>query len=183
MGLQKQINHGEVSDWTQIIKTWKKFWRIHVPDRIKLVTWRVFHNSLPNFKKEDANHLFFDCWWSKCLWAYLGFKNKDWQSATHWNISDRIWYILYQEDPKVLSLVFMTLWTIWYNRNLLVHGKNALSFTACHLKITNNLIQYEKKHIIGVCSQAQNNSFGNNSMIFFTDGSWSRMSSNGGGLQ
>lgn len=39
----------EVSDWNNITRTWSNFWKIRVPDSVKLVTWRMFHNSLPLF--------------------------------------------------------------------------------------------------------------------------------------
>lgn len=84
--IANQVTGGEVSDWADITKTWSKFWKIHIPDRVKLVTWNIFHDSLPLFtnlikkgclmntmcvfcssKQENANHLFSDCWWESAF--------------------------------------------------------------------------------------------------------------------
>lgn len=77
---------------------WSKFSRTRVPDRVKFVAWRVYHNVLPleeclkkrgvlrNFdcvfcghKGEDAKHLFMSCWWAKALWSRtaVGFSSEE----------------------------------------------------------------------------------------------------------
>lgn len=65
-------------------------WRIKIPNRVKLVTWRLLHNSLPvltnlgkgcmtetsclfcGYKDECSDHLFRECWWTKYLWQSTG---------------------------------------------------------------------------------------------------------------
>lgn len=79
--LATQFHIGEASDWVQNSQVWDRFWKIRAPDRIKLLTWRLFYDSLPvysnlrmrgcdsgkgcvfcSFKDENSNHLFFNRW-------------------------------------------------------------------------------------------------------------------------
>lgn len=89
--LASQHDQGEGSDWVQARQIWSRLWKIRTSDRVKLVVWRLFHNSLPvfaNLRKrgcdtgqgcalcgymtEDTDHLFFNCWWTKGFWDSLG---------------------------------------------------------------------------------------------------------------
>lgn len=68
---------GETSNIEVQKKLWTKFWIMGIPDRVKIVVWRVLHNALPiegslkkwgglknsgcvfcGYKGEDAKHLF-----------------------------------------------------------------------------------------------------------------------------
>lgn len=98
----RQYNYGEMSDYSVNAAIWNKFWKTRIPNRVKLVTWCLLHNSLPvfsnlekrgcnvsnecgfrGFKKEDATHLFMDCSWPRCLWKLLGLEKKVWQNAVN----------------------------------------------------------------------------------------------------
>lgn len=137
-----QTDYGEVSDWSGTTKVMISFWRLRLPNRVKLVMWRLLHNSLPvfanlmsrgctdikgcgfcGFKMEDVVHSFINCWWTKSFWTNLGIMNKPWQSEVNWSISDWVWFILSNEDPKIIKLMCIGIWMIWQNRNLAVHGK------------------------------------------------------------
>lgn len=163
------------------------------------MTWRLFHNSLPVFinlerrgltvfnycgfcgySGKDANHLFFHCWWSKYLWKSLGLEDRVWQNSVNWNITDRIWYILTEEDQSKLGTILMTLWVIWYKRNLVVHCKKEISIEACCLKVTNSLHQFASRNIMGLSSQHWHDPDPNCDFTFFSDGSWSKTDRNGG---
>ncbi|KAL9671986.1 hypothetical protein QQ045_009560 [Rhodiola kirilowii] len=69
-------------------------WKINVPERIKIMVWRAFHDSLPvteklqrrgcnaefvccycGFEWETAKHLFGDWWWAKWMWNKLEVEN------------------------------------------------------------------------------------------------------------
>lgn len=173
---------------------WKKFWRTRVIDRAKLVTWRLFHNSLLfcnlrkrgcntdqgcvfcGFKLENASHLFVNCWWSKCFWSSLGMENKVWYSVENFNIGDWVWYILSMEDYRIIRLVFIGTWIIWHNRNRAVHGKTPLTLTACQCKAMQYLNQSDSRALMNITSAAS----GSSTLHFFTDGSWSKSSKKGG---
>lgn len=47
--LALQSGYGEVSDVTKSENIWNKLWRSRVPDRVKLITWRLIYKSLPVF--------------------------------------------------------------------------------------------------------------------------------------
>lgn len=189
--LAKQGKGGEVSDMSNINQTWSKFWKVRVPDRVKMIPWRIFHNSLPlftnllkkgcslntsclfcGFKQEDFNHLFFDCWRSKCIWRSLGLENKFWQTTDQWNIDDIIWYIMTEEDSKMLRVITMVFWIIWFNRIQVAHGKTAVSINACCTKVNIYLTQLEKRYMAGFNNQTDCNSDNLETITFFCDGSW-----------
>lgn len=81
--LSRHSDIGEPSNWESSANVWTRFWRSRVPDRVELVTWPLYHDSLPvfsnlskrgcdtsngrlfcGFKNENALHLFVNCWWS-----------------------------------------------------------------------------------------------------------------------
>lgn len=145
--LSQRVDYGETFDLTSVDLIWKQIWRMRVSERVKLVTWRLFHDSLPLFldlrkhdcysdqdcgfcvfKGDGANHLFIDRWWTKCLWASLGMEDKLWYITHNWHISDWVWHILTVEDLQTICLVLKGIWTIWYNRNLAIHEKSPLLY-------------------------------------------------------
>lgn len=185
-----QRDYGEVSDWSKLEQTWNHFWRGRI---VKLTVWRLLYNSLPffsnlerkgcsvsnvcgfcGFKNEEANHLFFDCWYPRSLWATLCVVNRSWQSADHLNINDRLWLILAEEDPTVIRIVAMRIWLIWYNRNLATHEKQAMSVNTSSLKVTSTIFQYDLRNMIGYSQEFAS------SMIFFIDGAWNWNTNHGG---
>lgn len=190
---------GEVSDWAGTNRTLTKFWRIRVPDIIKLVTWRILHNSLPvaknllrrgcsvdpscifcGFKVEDARHIFINCWWYKCLWISLGIKNKVWHTSDTWTIDDTVWYIISYEDSKTLQLIVISFWFIWFCGNSTVHGKQPMYIAGACFKIKHYLNHFESRHMIGLHSQPYCNPTECNGIQFFCDGSWAKNSRIGG---
>ncbi|KAL9668951.1 hypothetical protein QQ045_006492 [Rhodiola kirilowii] len=75
---------GQISNTEILHKAWRNLWRTRLPERIKIMSWRVFYNALPvgsnlrrrgcpsklsccfcGFKEESVSHIFLDCWWIK----------------------------------------------------------------------------------------------------------------------
>lgn len=104
-----------------------------VPDRIKLVTWRLYYNALPvfsklskmgcntgnvcvfcGFKVEDAKHLFVNCWWSNYFWVAMGLNDLVWKHTWNWTIADWVWSIITEKDPRIIRLAITGIWVICY---------------------------------------------------------------------
>lgn len=172
--LSCQLNFGEVSDPTTLNLIWNRLWRTRVLDRVKLVSWRLFHNSLPLFVNLRRRG-----WNTDQGCAFCGFKNETnaWNSANNWFIDDWIRHILAVKDLMSIRLVLDGIWTIWYNRNLIVHGRTSLSIEACHFKAMQYLSQYESRNLKGNGSSQSNNSC---MIYFYSDGSRSVTTKNGG---
>lgn len=94
---------------------WSRLWRIRLPHKIKIVTWRLFYNRLPissnlrkrgcetnltsvfcGFKEESTRHVFIDCWWTKNFWSMLNVGA--WSEAVSEFFGDWIWFILNSSD-------------------------------------------------------------------------------------
>lgn len=80
--------------------------------------------------------------------------------------------ILSEEAPSGIRLVTMGIATIWYNRNQITHGKNALSVQACSLKIASNISQFDLRSLLSFNHSANINHEDTSSMNFFSDGSY-----------
>lgn len=140
---------------------WAKFWKIRVPERLKMFLWRVAVNALPtrenlmcrmdisepccvlcNHEVESAIHLFSRCQAAKAIWfaACWGFRLDVVQCSS---TSDIIKVIL---DPPsalcqsqdlwrvTLNMAF-TLEEIWHPRNEVLHLKGSADINAACLRI------------------------------------------------
>ncbi|KAL9676551.1 hypothetical protein QQ045_004765 [Rhodiola kirilowii] len=113
-------------------KVWKKSWRTNLPDRIKILTWRLYHDALPvaenlrrrgcnldfcccGLKQETSLYLFVDCWWAKEFWRNMGSGEIVQFRAV--NILDWVWYHMTEGTLTDLKRMMVGAWVIWYNRN------------------------------------------------------------------
>lgn len=109
----------------------------------------------------------------------MGIENKVWQTSQNWTIDDRIWCIITEEDPKLLCCILMAFWIIWLNRNQIAHVKDAQSIDACCTRIHSYIAHWERKILFGLNKPIADSS-STHSFTFFSDGSWSRLTSIGG---
>ncbi|CAM8943972.1 unnamed protein product [Rhodiola kirilowii] len=134
-------SHGEQSDARETRTFWRSFWKLQLPNRIKMFGWRLFYDSLPTMQNlerrgctvrnsccfcgaagESALHIFKDCWWMKYLLSVLDLPAAVWD-----NLCDGPGYWLWtcakvcQEDQ--FKKLLCGLWLGWKNRNEIIHGK------------------------------------------------------------
>ncbi|WOL01857.1 (+)-neomenthol dehydrogenase [Canna indica] len=123
---------------------WSKIWSLHVPEKIKLFLWKVFHkwlltnarlayllllnNDLCTFcasESETIDHLLFDCSFSSQLWSRLGLAlNLDLSNRVDWAFGS---WLLGPSDSTFKSLVAITSWFIWHAQNSVKHRARQLS--------------------------------------------------------
>lgn len=105
--------------------------------------------------------------------------NKSWLSVENWNIEDWIWYILSTEDSDTIRTILTGIWVIWFNRNLSVHGKSALSINVCVFKAKHYLHQFDLMCMMRRRFPQNASSNDDDTINFFTDGSWSQVNEGG----
>ena len=118
---------------------WKRIWHLKIPSKIRIFGWRACLNGLPtaeNLKKRGINtselcpccekepesitHSLLRCEIAKKVW------NCWWECpidipSSQWDFSDVALEILAQGTTMDPEAYFVTAWSIWYNRNQVVH--------------------------------------------------------------
>lgn len=107
-------------------------------------------------------------------------ENKSWFFVENWYIDDWIWNIISTEDSLTVCLILTCLWIIWYNRNLAVHGKTILAINMCSFKTKQYIQQHDRRNVSGINFLQPGLLNGDHTMNFFTDGSWSTVTKEGG---
>lgn len=152
---------GESSNNMERTKGWSRFWKLRVPVRVKLMTWRLFHNGLPvagnlskrgcvtelccpfcGFKDENSKHVFIECWWAKCYWSSL---EVTWPDSNAASVGDCLWYFFGQSDLDTLRKIVTGIWVLWRNKNLAVHENLLWSINQSYHKVINLNLQLKKK--------------------------------------
>ncbi|KAL9668150.1 hypothetical protein QQ045_002525 [Rhodiola kirilowii] len=128
-------NYAEQSDNRHLKKFWKQVWKLPIPRKIKIFVWRAYHRGLPtglqlchicHYRWEDEKHIFTECWWSQNLWRLMHMDIIE-KCINFGSIADFVYYIYTSASAYKLCMVIITLWYIWYNRNLVAHGKDCIS--------------------------------------------------------
>jgi hypothetical protein len=114
---------------------WEKIWKTKCPNKVKHFVWRFAQNSHPlrrNLARrgmkldtkcpvcsrldEDGGHLFFKCKLAKHVWCELKLE-KEWDELKDLaNARDVVDQIMKGMEERRL-LMFITLWTLWSERN------------------------------------------------------------------
>ncbi|CAM8924063.1 unnamed protein product [Rhodiola kirilowii] len=185
----KRKQNGEVSNTEVLRKAWRNFWRTRLPERIKIMCWKVFHNALPvvanlkrrgcpvklaccfcGFKEESVSHIFLECWWIKEFWKRLELEVPPGVWFT--DITDMLWFFMTVGNVMELKKVMVGCWTVWYNRNLLAHGGPGMSMDWCCLRAKGALLQFDRRLLLGCDSRMVDPEAGD-PIIVYCDGSWS----------
>lgn len=113
-------------------------WKIKIPNKIRVFLWRLLKNALPtldNLERKmvlldnvcpvcscdrSALHLLTDCAHARCLWALTGLSKLVYTADKH-DIWEWICSIRQQAAPADFEVFVVATWSIWGNRNKLVH--------------------------------------------------------------
>lgn len=188
---------GEASNYVERNEGWIRFWKIKVPDRVKLTTWRLYRNGLPvacslhkrgcitmlgcqfcGFKEEDTTHVFFDCWWSKSFWKKLDVLWPDSGAAS--STGDRLWHAFRSSNLDALKRIVIGIWVIWWNRNLAVHEKALWSLDHCYSNVINLKLQFDTRAFVGSGASVVHTNQGIDMISVLCDGSWLSVDKRGG---
>lgn len=143
--------HGEASDWERRELVWRRFWRTKVPEGMKILTWRLYHNALPIFrnlsrrgvdvqrecrfcgyKEESIRHLFLECWWAKCLWRGLGITLDYYDIYS--NPHNWLWKKISEADTAAVANIILGVYLIWSNINRVIHNQQGWTVEYCNFK-------------------------------------------------
>ncbi|KAL9677780.1 hypothetical protein QQ045_015616 [Rhodiola kirilowii] len=88
---RRKTEEGEQSDSSGLKDFWKRIWSSKVPNKVKILCWRMYYNSLPDARNlwrrglildyrckfcgygmESISHLVKYCWWPKELFLRMG---------------------------------------------------------------------------------------------------------------
>ncbi|KAL0013414.1 hypothetical protein SO802_000483 [Lithocarpus litseifolius] len=137
-------DEGECSTGDPNAYLWKKLWTLKLPTEIKIFSWRACVNGLPVLtnmvakgmqvccvcpicgeEPESLIHALISCDYALSVWCLwqgypieLLLNAKDYTSLVH--------QISSSSTTKQLEFFFAISWSIWYNRNMLVHNENGL---------------------------------------------------------
>ncbi|KAL9659116.1 hypothetical protein QQ045_028206 [Rhodiola kirilowii] len=161
--LESQGNcyEGEPSDTGELKKFWQSFWKLQIPNRVKIFGWRLYHDGLPTAQNlarrgcdvenfcwrcgkggEDSIHLFKDCWWSRSLLQAFNLPVGIWgnqcPSPGYW-----IWLSakIYSREEFVTLLGGLWLW--WKDRNEMVHGGDGSDIPLLQLRLRGMLNEWK----------------------------------------
>jgi hypothetical protein len=116
---------------------WKKLWRLHVPNKVRIFIWQLLRRCLlvrgrlaqkgvPCDNKcpyctsyvENEWHCFFGCVAVQEVWE----ENPMWNQIKPYidnaiDIVQMVFQMLEELETKVLCSIFMMLWAVWWRRN------------------------------------------------------------------
>ena len=139
LNLSKGEDEEECSLGDSRAPLWKRHWHLKIPTKFKIFGWRACLIGLPiaeNLKKRGINtselcpccekepesitHSLLRCEIAKKVWNCWRECPMDIPSS-QWDIFDVALEILAQGIAMDLETYFVTAWSIWYNRNQVVH--------------------------------------------------------------
>ncbi|CAM8885253.1 unnamed protein product [Rhodiola kirilowii] len=143
----------EQSDCGEIKKYWRSYWRLRIPNKVKLFGWRLYHNSLPTLQNlarrgctvvnecwqcgragEDSMHLFRDCWWIRSLLQESNLLRGIWENQCadpgYW-----MWLCAKVCSQEDLISWLGGLWLGWKDRNEKAHGGVGQSIVHLRMKL------------------------------------------------
>lgn len=127
----------ETSHSTSQSSFWRIIWNLHIPNKIKLFTWRACQNILPTkanlchrhvldnliyeafgLAPETTGHLFWDCHIAKETWK-LSDILFDKHGLSYRDFMDFLWHLVFTQHvgTDILELTVTTAWSIWFSRN------------------------------------------------------------------
>ncbi|CAM8982799.1 unnamed protein product [Rhodiola kirilowii] len=138
---QMDAHRGGPSEQRQTSRFWKSFWRLKIPNKIKIFGWRLFHDALPTMQNlarrgcnvinvcwhcgrsgESSLHLFRDCWWIRGLLQDVNLPKGVWENqcgdSGYW-----IWLCAKLCSQEEFMSLLGGLWLGWKSRNDKVHGQ------------------------------------------------------------
>uniref|UniRef100_A0A803QCM2 RNase H type-1 domain-containing protein n=1 Tax=Cannabis sativa TaxID=3483 RepID=A0A803QCM2_CANSA len=145
---------------------WKSFWQLKLPPKVKIFAWKAIHNALPIaaelFKKksltsascslclnawESVGHALFSCKHARHVWKIVGFSFKN-KAAVSMKIEDFLFQISECYTKSELETIFCTMWSIWSDRNNVIHGKLPQQPTVIYAKAQNFLNNYKSTQLL-----------------------------------
>ncbi|KAL0001183.1 hypothetical protein SO802_014964 [Lithocarpus litseifolius] len=137
-------DEGECSSGDPNAQIWRKIWSLKLPGKIKIFSWRACVNGLLVLTNmaakgiqtscvcpicdevpESLIHALISCDFALSVWSL-------WQNCPIEamlkvrDFNDLVFQISSSSDAKHLEFFFAISWSVWYNRNKLIHGECGL---------------------------------------------------------
>jgi hypothetical protein len=134
---------GGTSNIQQVTSDWKRIWKIHAPEKMKIVLWRLAHDCLPTGQQllcrhicntdaccfcgqvEMVAHAIVKCqyvaeiWREMKKWCGINCKLMPFISPQQW-----LWEFLANASDEEATIFTLIIWHIWDNRNGVRNGEN-----------------------------------------------------------
>uniref|UniRef100_A0A803QPV3 Reverse transcriptase n=1 Tax=Cannabis sativa TaxID=3483 RepID=A0A803QPV3_CANSA len=131
---------------------WKAFWGLNLPSKVRIFAWRVIQHSIPVaaalFQRkiitsvacslcsnawESIGHAMFSCKHAKTVWRHSNF-SYDYQAASRMKEGDFLMYLLNIHTKSDMEKIICTMWSIWSDRNNIIHNKSPQQPAAIYAK-------------------------------------------------
>lgn len=125
---------GDCSHSSDLIPLWRDFWKMKVPNKVRLFAWRAGTEGLPslaNLKKsissidsscifcrqslEDTAHALFYC--QDLHRGWLNFMPLLIDVPTNLNFLKLVVWVKQRKEPEALTFYFIIAWSLWKMRN------------------------------------------------------------------
>ena len=138
------MDMGEYSSGDPFAQIWKKVWSLKLPPKIRIFSWRACVNGLPVRSKmatkgiltscicpvcdeetENLSHALISCEFALSVWSLW----QDCPIEMLMNVTDFNDLVLHFCSPlleKHLDFFFAIAWSIWHNRNKIIHDEHGL---------------------------------------------------------
>uniref|UniRef100_A0A803QAH8 Reverse transcriptase domain-containing protein n=1 Tax=Cannabis sativa TaxID=3483 RepID=A0A803QAH8_CANSA len=146
------------------VSWWKSFWQLKLPPKVKLFAWKAIHNALPVaselYKRksltsascslclnawESVGHAMFTCKHARHVWKIVGFSFNN-KAVVSMKIEDFLFQISECYTKSELEMIFCTMWSIWSDRNNVIHGKLAQQPSVISAKAASFLSSFQSAH-------------------------------------
>lgn len=143
----QRINRVPSSSYGVEANVWKRIWRQHVPQKVKVFLWKLCQNAIPvlgnlwkrkivrfancpicSLEPESIEHTFLVCEWTRNVWFGLQIQclsERDIITTLHDWLEQKFSGFTGQGEYEVFASIYLccALWSIWKEQNTVVFDK------------------------------------------------------------
>ena len=139
--LKESSQEGEGSIPRSSCKVWARIWKLHIPNKIKVIGWQACHNILPTYERlwhkriiennvcpickhfpEMTIHALWECAAAQDVWAGCSYRTLQKGRTDQATVMHLFENLMHKLPEDVLEFFLVQSWLIWHQRNRVVHG-------------------------------------------------------------